>query len=788
MQRALFKKLFRDLWHLRGQLAATAVVVACGVASFVSMRSTYASLLETQQNYYSEYRFGDVFASLTRAPEGIASRIAAVPGVAAVETRIVSDAILDIPDLREPAQGRIVSIPEIEAPILNDLHLKSGRYIRPGRSDEIIVSAAFAEANGFVPGDSLGAIINGRSRRLNIVGIGLSPEYIYEIRGGDIFPDNKRYGIIWMGRDAAEAAYDMKGAFNDLSLTLAPNASEDQVIDQVDRILKTYGGTGSYGRADQQSYRFISNELSQLRTFGTFLPIVFLGVTAFLLHLVMSRLVNTQREQIGLLKAFGYRNTEIGVHFFGLAFISVLGGIILGVLLGIWMGDGMTTMYTEYFRFPILTYHIGLDLLVYSVLITIGSAALGAGSAVRRAVLLPPAEAMRPEAPPSFKPGILETSGLSGYLSPSSRMVARNISRHPLKSMLASLGIAIAAALLFTGFYFYDAIDQIIDIQFRQAIREDAVVNFTKPQTQKARLELADMSGVMSVETFRAVPARLSAEHYSKKSAIIGVESEPDLHRIVDQNSQVRIVSPHGLALSRALANRLGVSKGSFVTVEVLEGRRPVKRVEVTSIIDELMGMNAYMNIRTLNRLMDEDDIISGAYLRVDSRGEDGLYDKLKRIPSISGVGMPKAILESFNDTFAKTIGIFTSVLVLFSSAIVFGVVYNAARIALSERGRELASLRVLGFSKREVASILLGEQAVVTLVAVPSGFVLGVVLCATMNNLVDTELMRLPLVFTIRTFLITGVIVTIASAISALLVTLRLRGLDLIAVLKTRE
>lgn len=788
MQRALFKKLFRDLWHLRGQLAATAVVVACGVASFVSMRSTYASLLETQENYYSEYRFGDVFASLTRAPEGIASRIAAVPGVAAVETRIVSDAILDIPDLREPAQGRIVSIPEIEAPILNDLHLKSGRYIRPGRSDEIIVSAAFAEANGFVPGDSLGAIINGRSRRLNIVGIGLSPEYIYEIRGGDIFPDNKRYGIIWMGRDAAEAAYDMKGAFNDLSLTLAPNASEDQVIDQVDRILKTYGGTGSYGRSDQQSYRFISNELSQLRTFGTFLPIVFLGVTAFLLHLVMSRLVNTQREQIGLLKAFGYRNTEIGLHFFGLAFISVLGGIILGVLLGIWMGDGMTTMYTDYFRFPILTYHIGLDLLVYSVLITIGSAALGAGSAVRRAVLLPPAEAMRPEAPPSFKPGILETSGLSGYLSPSSRMVARNISRHPLKSMLASLGIAIAAALLFTGFYFYDAIDQIIDIQFRQAIREDAVVNFTKPQTQKARLELADMSGVMGVETFRAVPARLSAEHYSKKSAIIGVESEPDLHRIVDQNSQVRIVSPHGLALSRALANRLGVSKGSFVTVEVLEGRRPVKRVEVTSIIDELMGMNAYMNIRTLNRLMDEDDIISGAYLRVDSRGEDGLYDKLKRIPSISGVGMPKAILASFNDTFAKTIGIFTSVLVLFSSAIVFGVVYNAARIALSERGRELASLRVLGFSKREVASILLGEQAVVTLVAVPSGFILGVVLCATMNNLVDTELMRLPLVFTIRTFLITGVIVTIASAISALLVTLRLRGLDLIAVLKTRE
>lgn len=788
MQRALLKKLLRDLWHLRGQLTATAIVVACGVASFVSMRSTYSSLLETQQSYYSEYRFGDIFASLTRAPEGLAARIGAVPGVAAVQTRIVSEAILDLPDLREPAQGRIVSIPEVPAQILNDLHLKSGRYIRPGRSDEVVISAAFAEANGFVPGDSLGATINGRMRRLNIVGIGLSPEYIYEIRGGDIFPDNKRFGIIWMGRDAAAAAYDMNGAFNNLSLTLAPNASEEQVIDQVDRLLKTYGGTGSYGRTDQQSYRFISNELSQLRTFGTFLPIVFLGVTAFLLHLVMSRLINTQREQIGLLKAFGYRNSEIGAHFFGLAFISVLGGIILGISLGIWMGDGMTTMYADYFRFPVLTYHAGIDLLVYSVLITIGSAGLGAGSAVRKAVLLPPAEAMRPEAPPSFSAGLLESSGLGKYLSSSNRIVARNISRHPLKTTFASIGIAVAAALLFTGFYFYDAIDKIIDIQFRQAIREDAVVNFTKPQTQRARLELSAMSGVMNVETFRAVPARLTAEHYSKKSAIIGVESEPDLHRIVDQYSQVRPVSPSGLVLSSALADKLRVSKGSSVTVEVLEGRRPIKRVEVTSVVEELMGMNAYMDIRALNRLMDEDDLISGAYLSTDSRTEDALYSKLKRLPSISGVGMPKAILASFNDTFAKTIGIFTFVLVLFSSAIVFGVVYNAARIALSERGRELASLRVLGFSKREVASILLGEQTVVTLIAIPSGFVIGILLCATMNNLVDTEMMRLPLVFTLRTFLITAVIVIICSAISAMLVTVRLRGLDLIAVLKTRE
>ena len=788
MLRPLNKKLFRDILHLRGQIIATALVVACGVASYVSMQSTYESLLTTQQEYYSEYRFGDIFAHATRVPESVKPVIERIPGVSAVQSRVVADVILDIPGLREPAQGRVISIPDTRVPILNDLHLKDGRYLNRGQPDEVIISSSFAEANEYTPGAHIAAIINGRWRRLTIVGIAMSPEYIYEIRGGDIFPDNKRFGILWMNRSALGSAFDMDGAFNDLSAILAPGASEPQVVQEIDRILSDYGGAGAFGRSDQQSFRFISNEFAQLRTFGMFLPVVFLGVTAFLIHLVLSRLVNTQREQIGLLKAFGYDNLQIGLHFLSLALVAVVGGLVVGIFLGAWMGSGMTRMYADYFRFPVLSFDIGWSVMIYSALITFGAASVGALAAVWKAVQLPPAEAMRPEAPKSFASGILERSGLSRYLPSASRIVLRNVSRHPLKSLLSTFGISLSAALLFTGFYFFDAIDRIIEVQFDQAVREDAVVTFSSPRAQKARAELVAIKGITDVETFRGVPVRMLAGHRSKRLGLTGLETGTSLHRLVDKDSRVFNIPATGLVVSKALADHLRVSVGDTITVEVLEGKRPTKDIVVGAIIDELMGMNAYMNIRALNRFLDEDDLISGAYLATDSRYEDEIYTRLKTIPGVAGVGLPGAMLESFRETFAQTIGIFTTVLVLFAGAIVFGVVYNAARIALSERGRELASLRVLGFTKGEIAKILLGEQAVLILLAIPLGFLVGMVLCSAMNNLVDTELMRLPLVFTERTFVLTGVFVLLAAVISGSLVIWRLHGLDLIAVLKTRE
>jgi putative ABC transport system permease protein len=785
---SLNKKLFRDVVHLRGQIFAIALVVACGVASFVAMRSTYDSLLATQNEYYSTYRFADIFTNLKRAPKSLVKNISEISGVASVQTRTVGEVSVDLPDITEPAQCKIISIPERRTPTLNDLHFLRGRYIEPDNSDEILISGAFADANGFNPGDFLDVILNGRRKKLQIVGVALSPEYVYEIRPGDIFPDNKRFGVIWMGERSVAAAFDMEGAFNDAAISLALNADAEQVISDLDRLLENYGGTGAYERREQLSNQFVSNEIQQQKVFGTALPAIFLAVTAFLLHLVLSRLVATQRNQIAVLKAFGYSNRDVGWHYLQLALTAVFGGTISGILLGVWLGSAMTRLYTEFFHFPILRYELLFSVILISFLISFGAAALGALTAVQKAIELPPAEAMRPEPPPNFQTNFIENLKLKRYFSAEVRMIFRNLSRQPLKALLSVFGIALAVALLFVGFYFYDAINRIIEVQFYHAMRDDVQITFIKPLSGEVRYEITELPAVRRGEMFRAVPARLRFGHRSRRVGLLGLESGGSLRKIVDQNFQTQSLPPDGIILTKHLAEILGIEVGDFLTVEVKEGARPVREIKVVETVDELIGLNAYMDIRALHRLMREEDTVSGAFLSVDETGGDALYSKLKKLPNVATVSLPKTALKSFNETFAQSIGTSTFILIAFAGVIAFGVIYNGARIALSERGREFASLRVLGFTQKEISIMLLGEQGIITLAAIPVGYFLGFLLSGLMNAAIDVELMRLPLVFSARTFVFSFTIVVITAILSGLLVAWRLRNLDLIEVLKTRE
>jgi putative ABC transport system permease protein len=786
---ALNRKLIRDLSHLRGQVIAVALVVTCGIAAFVAMRSVYYSLLDSQDAYYRQYRFADVFANLKSAPESLAARIRAIPGVAVAETRVVANVTLDVPGVEEPARGRIISIPDRQAPMLNDLHITSGRYIEAGKRDEVIVSGAFSNANNLHPGDALTAVINGRWQKLRIAGVAISPEYVYEIGGGEMFPDSRRFGVMWMSRDALGPAFNMEGAFNDVALQLSPGANESEVIEKLDALLEDYGALGAYGRADQTSHHFISNEIAELQVTSTFIPAVFLGVTAFLIHLTLSRLVATQRDQIAVLKAFGYNNLAIGLHYLKLAFAATLGGVAVGIVAGWWFGYSITALYTEYFHFPVLRYAPGAGVVLTAVAISLVSSGVGALAAVRRAVSLPPAEAMRPEPPARFRAGFIERFGLNHFLSPAARIIFRNLARRPVKAFLTVLGISLSVALLVTGFYlYYDAISRVVDVVFRTVYREDVSVVFNEPRPASVRHDITHLPGVMRAEAHRYVPARLRFGHRMRRLALTGMESGAELWRVVDADYHVHEPPPDGVALTTKLAEWLGVKPGDTLTVEAMEGARPVRRLTVAGTIDDLVGMSAYMDIRALNRLMREDSSVSGLHLMVDENALPALYATLKKTPAVRSVVVPGAMLANFNKTIARTMGTNTAVLIFFACAIAFGVVYNSARIALSEHGRELASLRVLGFTEREVTAMLLGEQALLAALAIPLGCALGWGLSWLITWAIDTELMRLPLVVSGRTYARASIIVVIATFLSGLLVIRRLRRLDLIEVLKTRE
>ena len=778
----------RDVLRLRGQVIAVALVVACGIATYVTMRSSYASLVEAQRSYYEAYRFADVFAHVKRAPNSLATDIANIPGIGTSETRIVVEVTLDVPGLEEPATARLISIPGAEQPKLNGIHLRRGRWVNPQTRNEVLVSESFAEANNLDAGQSIGAVINGRWQQLSIAGIALSPEYVHEIRGADVFPDRRRFGVLWMSREALGPAFNMEGAFNDVAIALAPGATEAAVIAELDLLLDRYGSLGAYGRDEQESNRFLSDEISQDRITGIFLPAIFLGVAAFLIHMVLGRLVGTERPQIAVLKAFGYSDIAVAIHYLKFALVAVLSGTAVGIGLGIWWGGALVRVYEGFFRFPKLAFVPEPDTIALAVAISAGAALLGAMSAVRGVVKLPPAEAMRPEPPARFRPGLIERIGLRGVLSPSAKMIVRNISRRGWKSALSVSAIALAVAILVVGRYSFDALDYIIDVHFRTVQREDVAVTFNEPRASGLRFELTRLPGVLKSEPFRAVPVRMRFGHRSKWLAILGLDHEAELRLLLDADLRRMALPVDGLVLTTKLAELLGVKPGDEITVEVLEGERPVLQVPVAAEVDELIGLAAYMDASALNRLMREGGTISGAYLSVDPKMAPALYKTLKQTPAVAGVAIREMMLASFLETVAESLTISTTVLIAFACVIAFGVVYNGTRIALSERGHELASLRVLGFTRREISVILLGEQAVLTLTAMPLGFLFGFGICVLLVKALDTELYRMPLTISGATYAFSFAVVSAAAVISGLLVLGRLYTLDLVAVLKTRE
>ena len=784
--RVLDRKLLRDLWRLRGQLLAVALVLASGVSLFITMRSMHGYLRDRQAAYYDRYAFADVFASVRRAPRALESRLAALPGVSRLETRVVAEATLDVPGLDEPATGRIISIPDRGEPLLNRLHLRAGDY-PAGEPGGVLVSAAFAEANGLKVGDRLGAILNGRWESLRITGLAQSPEFIYEIRGGEIFPDNRRFGVMWMRRKELAAAFDLTGAFNDVSFTLAPGASEPELLAAIDRVLVRYGGLGAYGRDDQISHNFIKGEIEETQVTSIIIPGICLGVTAFLLHLVLSRLVALEREQIGVLKAFGYRHRTVAAHYLKLALAPVVAGSLIGVPVGLWFATLLAGVYARFFQFPDVSYRADWPVVLAGLALAGGASMTGAIGAVRRSLSLPPAEAMRPESPPVYRPGILERLGLSARIPLTGRTIARDLERRPVRSALAVLGLALAMSLCLMSQYMFVAVDQLKTIVFDLVQREDVAVTFMEPEAGRVRYELARFPGVLAVETFRAVPVRLRLGHRSYRTAIQGLADGATLRRVVDRSGDAVSVPAGGLLLAAPLAARLDARPGDLVTVEALEGRRRVRTLMVAAVVEELIGMSGYASQAEIARLTGE-ETVSGAFLQVEADRRAALYRRLKQLPAVGGVGLREAAREGFERTIAESFAISITAIVLFAVIIAFGVVYNSGQIALQERGRELASLRVLGFTRGETTLMLLGEQATLTLLAIPLGILIGYGFVLLIVTRFESEIFRLPLVLAPSAVGFGMVVLLGAAAVSAVAVGRRVHRLDLIAVLKTRE
>lgn len=783
----LDKKLVRDLRRMWSQIVAVALVMAAGVATFILAVGTHRSLEETRAAYYERYRFADIFATAKRAPRSLVLRISEIPGVAAVEARIAKTAILDIPHVR-PATGIVISLPEHGEQRLNGIHLKAGRLPDPEERDEVVVNESFANAHRFDVGSQFKAVLDGRKRTLRIVGTALSPEYIYALGPGDIMPDDSRFGVLWMSEKAAEAAFDLEGSFNSVSLKLLRFASEPDVIDELDIVLARYGGLGAFPRKDQNSHAFLDSELEQLKAMRNVLPPIFLVVSAFLINMILSRMIALEREQIGLFKAIGYGRSAIAAHYIKFALATACVGIAIGYGLGMWLGHGLTRLYGDFFHFPFFIFDKSFDVFLSAAFVTLASALLGAIRSVYSVVVLPPAVAMAPPAPTHYRRLLSERLGLFKRASQMTIMALRHIVRWPFRSAVTTLGISMAIAVMISSLFAFDSIEYMIDVTFFKAERQDATLTFAAIRPERVVQEGARLPGVIRAEPYRSVAARIRHGHLSRRIGIIGKSPDADLSRIVGLDLKPIVVPDTGLVVSDKLARLLNINRGDRVTIELLEGRRQKVTVPVTAIVQAYIGLLAVMDMDTLNRLMNEGRVINGLHLSLDENAMDAFFEAVKNLPAVAAIALQKVSLEKFRETLGENLLIMTFVYCSLGILITFGVVYNSARIQLSERARELASLRVLGFTRAEVSRVLLIEIAILTGIALPVGWVLGYGLAWLTASGIDTELFRIPFVVEPATFAFATIIVLAVTLVSAYAVRRRIDHLDLVAVLKTRE
>lgn len=786
--KTLDRRLWRDLRRMKGQALAIALVVMCGIGTYIMFLATLNALRSTQETYYRDYRFAEVFASLKRAPESLRQRIAVIPGVEQVETRVAAQVRLDMPNFPEPVAAAVMSLPDSGSPILNGLHLREGRLPAPGRADEVVASTTFAKAHGLRLGDRFHAILNGRRQALTLVGTALSPEFIQQMRPGSVFPDNKRYGILWMGRRALGQAYNLHEAFNDLALSLRRGAEVQEVIDRVDELIRPYGGLGAYARKDQTSHRFLTQELTQLGTLASLFPTMFLGIAAFLLNVVIGRQVAMQREQIATLKAFGYGNLQVLAHYLKSVAVIVGIGIVGGTAVGAWLGRALAGIYTEFYHFPYLNFTLAPTTVMEASAASLLAAGLGTVFAVWRAASLRPAVAMRPEPPAAYHETWVEKLGVKRWLSQPARMIVRHIQRRAFKSALTVLGIALACGMILTGLFQRDTVGFMVYMQYGMMQREDLSVTFTDPTAYQARFDLLGLRGVRHVEPYRAVPVRLRHGHLDYRTSVRGFEPGGDIQRLLDANLQPVPLPADGILLTDFLGRMLDARVGDRIVVEVLEGNRPSREVTIAGLVNEYLGVSGYMDLAALNRFMREGPTISGAYLSIEDGSLQELLSQLREMPRVAGVAERVQEIRNFNRTMQETMLFFTYVATVFAIIIAFGVIYNNAQIALAERGRELASLRVLGFTRAEIAYILLGELGVLTLFAIPIGLWLGVWMCYYIAHTMQSDLFRVPVVLVPQTYAFAVTVVLISAVLSGLAVRGRLNRLDLVAVLKAAE
>lgn len=785
--RALTKKLLRDLTHMRGPALTIAFVVGAGIASFITLRGSFETVLSARDAYYSSERFADVFCELERAPRALLEEIAAIPGIARVQARTVGTARVLLASLPEPADATLISIPEDSAPVLNNIVLVAGRLPSAGRDDEALIGEQFAEIHGVQLGDKLEVVLEGQKRSLRIAGFAMSPEFVLSMPSGAVAAAPDRFAVLWMRQRAVDSTYDMAGAFNDLLVALIPHAQPAGVVRALDQLLAKYGTRGAYTREHQTSHRQLSENLSQIAAIATLAPTIFLCVAAFLLNTALARLIELDRTQIATLKALGYRNRDVGLHYLQLGLcIAGLGGL-LGVALGAALASKLVGFVVRFYRIPQLAFELTPPLILAALGASLGAALLGSSLAVRSVVRLAPAEAMRAPAPPRYTQRALSRF-ISARLAPASRMVARELSRRPLRFFASTLGIAVATGVIVLGQFQADAMRFCLDVYMLAQQRETLAVSFVQPVSTDAVRALQRLPGVRDVQWRALLPVRVRAGHRERVVNLVAHPERHSLRPLLDEDAK-RVPIERGAVLATdMLARVLGARVGDTLTIEPLSGDRTPRPLVLTGTVSELLSLWIHMHEADFARWLNVAPLATEAHLLIDPDHVEAVQRELNRMPQVASAARKQLLMDELRRDRGAIGPLFATVLTLFAVTLALAITYNNARVSLSTRARELASLRVLGFSRAEVARVLTGELAVQIVLGVAAGLLLGRGLVSSMLASSELEAVRFTKHIGAHAYALAALVTLSGGFVSAILVRRKLDNIDVTEALKTRQ
>ncbi|HQU42237.1 MAG TPA: FtsX-like permease family protein [Pirellulales bacterium] len=789
----LDRKLLRDLRHSGGLLLAITSIMAVGVACYVALGFAYRNLSRAQHRYYADCRMADFSLEVKKVPVSELAAVAKLPGVVEVRPRIQFFATVDIERIAEPLNGIVLSLPDRRGPTINDVLLRRGGYFTDARSNEVIVNEKFARFHGLGPGQWIHLILNNRRQELFIVGTAMSSEFTYLVGPGSIMPDPEHLGVFYLKHSYAEEVFDFDGACNQVLGLLSPQLRDrpEETMRRAELLLDSYGVFTSVPLSQQRSSRFVSNEISGVKAFGVVDALIFLAVAALVLNVLMTRLTEQQRVIVGTLKAIGYLDRQVFAHFlkFGLA-VGVLGGV-LGGGLGYAISFGMTGLYRKFFEFPTLDNQFYFDIFVQGVLVSLACALIGSVHGARAVLRLEPAVAMRPKPPAQGGAIWLERFGrFWKSLSFAWRMTLRNLVRQRFRTAAGVFAAAMGAGMSVNALMLAEATRFLVDFQFFQVQRSDIDLAFEDERSEAALTEARQLPGVDRAEPTLSVGCTFVNGPHSYKGGITGLARDARLTVPRDLAGRRLRIPESGLVMSRKLAELLYLEHGDLVEIRPTKGLREPRRVPVVGIADSYMGLTVYADIHYLSRLVHEELAVSGVQLAIDPRRDvvRSLYRELKRLPGVQSVSSRADAVANVMDTLIKNQRVFIGLLVLFAGVIFFGSVLNSSLIGLAERQREVATLRVLGYTEWQVGNLFLRESLLLNTLGTLAGMPLGYLLNWGITVAYDTDLFRIPVVdptqSCLATFAIGGSFALLAHAV----VQRAIFRMDWLEAMKTKE